>query len=158
VPDTIFTVGHGRERFEAIAALLDAVGVGTLIDVRSAPYSRHAPDFSRPELDRRCSAAGIGYRFLGQHLGGRPSNPALQGPDGEPDFERIAATPGFDADIGLLMELAAGGPVAILCAEEDPARCHRATLLAPALVARGARVAHLRHDGSVEMHQDALGI
>jgi hypothetical protein len=48
VPDTIFTVGHGRERFEAIAALLDAVGVGTLIDVRSAPYSRNAPDFSRP--------------------------------------------------------------------------------------------------------------
>jgi uncharacterized protein (DUF488 family) len=48
--------------------------------------------------------------------------------------------------------------VAILCAEEDPARCHRATLLAPALVARRARVAHLRHDGSVEMHQEALGI
>lgn len=155
---TIYTVGHGREPFERIAALLEEVGVSTLVDVRSAPYSSHAPDFSRPALDRRCAEASIGYRFLGRNLGGRPTDPDLLGPDGSPDSTRIASTPGFSADIGLLLELADGGPLAILCSEEDPSRCHRSTILSPALIARGAQVKHLRHDGSVQPHQEGLGI
>jgi uncharacterized protein (DUF488 family) len=155
---TIYTVGHGREPFERIAALLHEAGVSTLIDIRSAPYSAYAPDFARPQLDRICADAGIGYRFLGRHLGGKPTDPSLHGPDGLPDPARIAATPGFAADLGLLLEIAAGGAVAILCAEEDPVGCHRSTLLAPALLDRGARVLHLRHDGSKQPHQEPLGI
>lgn len=155
---TIYTIGHGSEQFERIAALLDRVGLSTLIDVRSTPYSSHAPDFSRPELDRRCLEAGIGYRFLGRHLGGLPTDPDLLGADGEPHPASIEATPGFAADIGLLIELATGGPVAILCSEEDPSQCHRSTILTPALVAGGALVKHLRHDGSAQPHQEGLGI
>ncbi|MEX1207600.1 MAG: DUF488 domain-containing protein [Acidimicrobiia bacterium] len=155
---TIYTIGHGREPFETIAALLHEAGVSTLIDIRSAPYSTHAPDFARPRLEQMCADAGIGYRFLGRHLGGKPTDPSLQGPDGRPDMARIAATPGFAADIGLLLEIAGGGPVAILCAEEDPANCHRSTVLAPALIDQGARVLHLRHDGTKQMHQEGLGI
>lgn len=40
--------------------------------------------------------------------------------------------------------------VALICAEEDPARCHRRHLIAPALEAEGFRVEHLRADGSSE--------
>jgi uncharacterized protein (DUF488 family) len=155
---TIYTVGHGREPFERIADLLHEAGVSTLIDIRSAPYSTHAPDFARPRLDQMCADAGFGYRFLGRDLRGKPTHPSLQGPDGLPDAARIAATPGFAADLGLLLEIAAGGPVAILCAEENPANCHRSTLLAPALLDRGARVLHLRHDGTKQPHQEPLGL
>ncbi|HSM02274.1 MAG TPA: DUF488 domain-containing protein [Acidimicrobiia bacterium] len=156
MPETIYTIGHGRAAFPEIQRLLDAVGVSTLVDVRSSPVSRRAPHFSRPELDEACAAAGIGYRYLGRHLGGRPTAPELLTPEGEPDPLLIAATPGFAADLGILVELAADGPIAMLCSEEDPGRCHRATMIAPELVDRGVSVAHLRHDGTVQPHQDPL--
>lgn len=156
MPEMIYTIGHGRAGFSDVARLLEAVGVSTLVDVRSAPFSRRAPDFSHPALEDACATAGIGYRYLGRHLGGRPSDPALLTPEGDPDPTRITATPGFAADLGILLELAGDGPVAILCSEEDPAHCHRATMITPALVARGIQVAHLRHDGSVVPHQEGL--
>lgn len=156
MPETIYTIGHGRAAFSEVERLLDAVGVSTLVDVRSSPFSRRAPDFTRPRLEEACAAAGIGYRYLGRHLGGKPTDPGVLTPEGDPDPTRITATPGFAADLGLLVELAQDGPIAILCSEEDPAHCHRATMIAPALVARGMRVAHLRHDGTTQPHQDGL--
>lgn len=39
---------------------------------------------------------------------------------------------------------------AILCAEEDPGRCHRRLLIAPALRVKDVRVVHIRSDGRVE--------
>lgn len=156
MPETIHTIGHGRAAFSEVERLLEAVGVSTLVDVRSTPFSRRAPDFTRPRLEAACSAAGIGYRYLGRHLGGRPTDPDLLTAEGDPDPARITATPGFAADLGLLVELAGDGPIAILCSEEDPSRCHRATMIAPALLARGMRITHLRHDGTAQPHQDGL--
>ena len=36
-----------------------------------------------------------------------------------------------------------------MCSEGRPERCHRTLLVAPALLARGARVRHLLKDGSI---------
>jgi uncharacterized protein (DUF488 family) len=38
----------------------------------------------------------------------------------------------------------------MLCAEEDPARCHRHLLIAPALEERGVEVVHIRGDGRLQ--------
>ena len=43
--------------------------------------------------------------------------------------------------------------VALMCAEEDPARCHRRLLIGPVLEELGVRLVHIRGDGPV---QDAL--
>ena len=51
-------------------------------------------------------------------------------------------TAGFAAGIAKLRDLAAGGTVALMCAEAVPWRCHR-FLVADALTARGAQVAHI---------------
>ena len=48
MPTTIHTIGHGRAAFAAVAEVLVRHGVATIVDVRSHPYSRHAPEFSRP--------------------------------------------------------------------------------------------------------------
>ena len=45
-----------------------------------------------------------------------------------------------------------GHCLALFCIEENPWRCHRGTRIAPALVARGARVVHIRGDGRLEEH------
>jgi uncharacterized protein (DUF488 family) len=154
----IATIGHGRAGFPAVAALLEHHGVVMIVDVRSEPYSRHAPDFARARLETLCAAAGIGYRWMGRHLGGRPDDPALLDVEGRPDPARMGADPGFRAALDTVAALAASAGVVLLCAEEDPGGCHRSTLLAPALEATGHRVVHLRHDGTASPHQDRLDL
>ncbi len=153
---TIYTIGHGDASFTAIEALLTGHLVQTLVDVRAQPYSRHAPDFNREPLTRLTAAAGLGYRWMGDRLGGRPTAPDLLDADGLPDWRRLAGTPSFRAGIVELAELARGGRTALLCAERDPTTCHRSVLLAPAFVAEGFHVAHILPDGSLRLHQPTL--
>ena len=44
--------------------------------------------------------------------------------------------------------------IALLCAEEDPARCHRHLLIGPVLQQRGVPVCHIRRDGRTETEAD----
>jgi len=158
MPATIYTIGHGRAGFAEVAAVLEQHGVATIIDVRSHPVSRHAPEFSRRVLEELAATAGFGYRWMGDSLGGRPDDPALLLADGTPDCEAIRRSPRFRAALVDLAAVAAGAGVALLCAEERPEHCHRALLMAPALQEMGLRVIHLLHDGTALAHQQPLAI
>lgn len=158
MPVTIYTVGHGGAGFAEVAEVLERHGVATIVDVRSRPFSTHAPEFSRPALEELAAAAGLGYRWMGDVLGGRPDDPAFLLPDGGPDYPAMRGSPGFRAALVHLAALGAEAGVALLCAEERPERCHRALLIAPALEDMGLRVVHLLHDGTALAHQPPLGI
>ena len=155
---TVYTIGHGRAAFAAVAEVLAAHGVATIIDVRSHPYSSHAPEFSRPVLEELAAASGFGYRWMGRALGGRPENPAYLGPGGTLDDDALRASPRFRAAPVDLAALAREAAVALLCAEERPEHCHRSGAIAPALEELGLHVVHLLHDGTALPHQDPLGI
>ncbi len=155
-PPVIYTIGHGDASFTAIAALLERHLVQTLVDVRSQPYSRHAPDFNKGPLADLAAAAGLGYRWMGDRLGGRPTDPDLLDPAGAPDWLRVAESPSYRGAIAELIELGRGGRTAILCAERDPRHCHRTLLLAPTLAAAGASVCHILSDGALEPHHPTL--
>lgn len=43
---TVFTIGHSEHTLDAFLALLKRHEIGAVADVRSAPYSRHVPDFN----------------------------------------------------------------------------------------------------------------
>jgi len=66
------------------------------------------------------------------------------------DYARRAQAADFQAGIERIIELARRGPTAILCAEEDPGRCHRRLLVTPVLIERGIAVEHIRGDGRLE--------
>lgn len=136
---TVFTIGHSSHPAETFLALLRRHGIGLLADVRSAPASRFAPQFNRAALEQSLRAGGIGYRWLGRALGGKPR----------------AAEPVFAAGITELLVLAETTPTAIMCAERDPLHCHRTHLVTPALLKNGATVMHILADGAVLLH-DAL--
>lgn len=156
MPATVYTIGHGRSGFAEVAAVLEQHGIATVIDVRSRPVSRHAPEFSRRALEEHAAAAGLGYRWMGDALGGRPDDPALLHPDGSPDYEAIRRSPRFTAGLVDVAAMAAGGRVALLCAEAQPDQCHRALLIAPALEEQGIAVVHLLPDGTARAHQPPL--
>lgn len=137
----IWTVGHSNHTIDRFVELLQTAGVTAIADVRSAPYSRRVRHFNREPLRTALAEAGIAYVWLGDALGGKCG-------DAPPPADEAVA-----AALARLADGAARYRVALMCAESDPARCHRARLVAPLLLARGHPVRHLRADGSVEAHQ-----
>lgn len=154
---TVHTIGHSNHLIERFIALLREHGIETLVDVRSRPYSRWAPQFQKSRLSRSLTAASIAYVFLGDELGGRPEGREFYDAEGHVDYGRRAQAPDFQASVGRLIDVANQGPTAILCAEEDPGRCHRRLLVTPALQQRGLTVRHIRGDGRVQSDEEFRG-
>ena len=80
----LFTIGHGDLPIDELLRNLDAHHVRTVLDVRSQPHSSHAPQYNKHELEAELVAAGISYRWLGNHLGGRPLRPGEPVPIDDP--------------------------------------------------------------------------
>lgn len=145
----VYTIGHSRHERDAFLELLARHDIAAVVDVRSRPYSKWAPQFTRAELASWLGDAGVSYRFMGQALGGMLDDGVT--------YASRAAEADFCAGIDRLVELAGAAPTAILCAEEDPARCHRRLLIAPALAPR-ADVLHIRGDGRLEREAAQLSL
>jgi uncharacterized protein (DUF488 family) len=153
---TVYTVGHGSRSASEFRELLQHAGVGQLVDVRAHPGSRRHPHFSRPVLDADLEAAGIAYRWEGAALGGRRrsrsgSRHVAWRNESFRAYADHMESEAFSAAIDALIERAAGGSTAIMCAERLPWQCHR-YLISDYLVMRGLRVIHLIARGSARPH------
>ncbi|MBT8217734.1 MAG: DUF488 domain-containing protein [Acidimicrobiia bacterium] len=145
----LYTIGHGATTVDDLLRRLESHGVRMVLDVRSQPYSRH-PQFNKAELEAELAADGIGYRWLGVHLGGKPLRPGAAAPVDDPVL--------LEAGITEAAGLAAGATGALLCAELDPVHCHRATVLAPRFAAARFTVMHIYADGTAAPHQPSLDV
>lgn len=159
-PLTIYTIGHSNVPANKIVALLRQHGIQVLVDVRSSPYSKYVPQFNREMFQSVLEREGLEYKFAGEYLGGRPKDPSCykngQIPNGHADFLHLVDYPAvmtrewYQKGIQRLLEIAIGKPTAIMCSEEDPARCHRQHLISQTLLARGIEVLHIRSDGRLQ--------
>lgn len=70
----IYTIGYGSRSIEELIEVLHAHQISFLIDVRSAPYSRYKPEFSKAPLANELEQHGVRYVFMGDTLGGRPDD------------------------------------------------------------------------------------
>lgn len=145
----IYTIGHSNHRWDAFVRQLRLNGVEVLVDVRTMPRSRHAPFASDRKLPGLLSGERMTYVYQGDALGGKPADSSLYDETGRPYYRRMKARPQFQEGIEQLVELAGESTVAIMCAEEDPARCHRTLLIGPALEPLGVTLLHIRGDGSI---------
>jgi uncharacterized protein (DUF488 family) len=151
----IFTIGHSNHPIERFIGLLQQATIEMLVDVRSVPASRFCPQFRREPLARALAAAGVGYRWRGDALGGKPRDRTLWR-DGAPDYAAIAGQPQFERAIEELVSEARKTRLAIMCAERAPLECHRTLLLGPALERRGAALRHILADGTIAAHRAVL--
>jgi len=147
---TVYTVGHSSHSIELFMDLLTKHAIQVLVDVRSAPYSRYAPQFDHDLLPRSLNQKGIKYLFLGRELGGRPVKQEYYDADGHVVYSRITTDPVFVAGIERLERGMSEFRVALMCGEENPAHCHRRLLVGRVLIERGHEVLHIRGDGRVE--------
>ena len=140
----IRTIGHSNHPIERFVDLLKGGGVRLLVDVRSAPYSRRFPQFSREKLAKSLEAAGIDYAWEGEALGGKSGG----------SYIAAAARPEFKDALGRLIERSAYTTVCLMCAEKEPLDCHRTILVSRRLAERGVAVEHLLADGQTRSHHD----
>jgi uncharacterized protein (DUF488 family) len=146
---TVYTVGHSNICVDRFVHLLRVPQIQLLVDVRSQPYSRYAPQFNRESLTRSLEQSGIVYLYLGGGLGGRPREARFYGPEGTLDVEQLAAAPFYREGLERLKQEAIGRRLAIMCSEADYRRCHRFTLIARSLVHEGVEVLHILHSGAL---------
>ncbi len=145
----IFTIGYGNRTMTDFVGLLIRYGIEVVCDVRSSPYSKHYPDFSRQPLQETLKASNVKYLFLGMELGARPKDQNLYC-NGKASYEAMAQSPQFKSALQRVKAGSETHRIALLCAEKEPLDCHRAILIAPRLSSDGVLVRHINSQGEIE--------
>lgn len=152
----ILTVGHSTRSIKEFIDLLKSNGVKLLIDIRTIPKSKRNPQFNTDALAKSLDAAKIDYFHL-KGLGGlrKPKRDSKNLGWRNESFRGYAdymQTPEFGDALGRAIELAERKPVALMCAEAVPWRCHR-SLVADALMARGIEVFEIVSKSQPKLHK-----
>ena len=155
-PHPVHTIGHSDMDREQLIDRLDQEGVELIVDVRSMPHSRHAPQFNQKELAGALGQRGIGYIHMGAELGGRPADDRLYDEQGRADYRLMALEPKFQEAVRQLAKTTVERRMALLCTERDPLKCHRTLLAAPALERAGVPVIHITGDGRSVPHGELM--
>lgn len=152
----IFTIGYGAREIDEFIQVLQTIGIVYLVDVRSRPYSRYKPDFSKTTLENHLRQHDIRYVFMGDTLGGQPDDPECY-TDGKVDYEKCRKKPFFREGIGRLRRAWEQQlPVAIMCSEGKPEQCHRSKLITPALINEGMGVTHIDENGQPITQEEVM--
>lgn len=149
----LYSIGHSTLPIDDFIALLRRHEIQAIGDVRSAPYSRFNPQYSKDALEGVLRFNGIAYVFLGKELGGRRVFASEFG-DRKVDYDRVAKTDSFRSGLRRLRVGASKMKVAMLCAEKDPLTCHRTILIARYLKEMVPDILHIHHDGSIETQEE----
>ena len=146
----LYTIGHSNHPLERFLELLRMHEITTIVDVRSVPQSRFAPQFNQKNLQQSLTQIGCRYVFLGKELGGKRREKECYS-DGQIDEQKVLTLPIFREGCERLLQEVAENRVALLCSEKDPSKCHRAYWIAKALCHR-LSIRHILADGSTLAH------
>jgi uncharacterized protein (DUF488 family) len=152
----IYTIGYGNRSITDFIGLLHKYKIDFLIDIRSRPYSRYNPDFSKEPLERRLKQAGIRYVFMGDTLGGRPDDSTCY-VDDKVDYTKVREKSFFQNGIERIhtaweKQLY----VALMCSETKPHECHRSKLVGQTLIQQNIDVAHIDESGMIKNQDEVI--
>ena len=152
----LWTIGHSNHCAEKFLDLLARHEIACVVDVRSIPYSRRNPQFSREKMRQCLSSRNIAYVWEGEALGGKRNfseNPEFFDSDGRIDWKKVRRDESFILAMERLRTQVGKEPTAVLCAEENPRNCHRLHLVSAAWTEScDENISHIRGDGRVETH------
>jgi uncharacterized protein (DUF488 family) len=152
-----YTIGHSTHSIEDFILMLQESNISILIDVRSAPSSRHVPHFNSDVLESHLRNHGISYEHI-TALGGH-RKPEKQIPSyinglwthkSFHNYADYAMTPNFENGLARLREIGHNQKLAYMCAETVWWRCHR-RIITDHLIAKGETVYHILGLGQIKL-------
>ena len=149
----IYTIGHSNHEIAKFIKLLKEHDITAVCDVRSAPYSKYAPQFNCDSIKDKLKMSGIQYVYLGKELGPRSEKQECY-IDGKVQYNLLAQTNAFKEGIARVKKGLENFRVALMCSEKDPAICHRTILVCRHLRNDEFEIYHILEDGSLENNRD----
>mgnify|MGYP000874246442 CR=1 FL=1 len=122
---TIKTIGYGLKKIDEFVDKLKENKIKVLVDVRTRPFSRWNPKYSRAPLETELAKHNIKYIFKGNNLGG------------------LGVNIDFETTVDEVVKLSSIVGLVVMCTETDYKKCHRFTVLTPAFEAKGVKVEHI---------------
>lgn len=139
----IYSIGHGIKKIETFLNELNSFKISYLVDVRTSPYSKYNPQFNREILKNDLEKAGITYVYLGENLGGLPSDRSCY-IDGKVDYDLIKEKGFFKEGLKrLIVANTKNLNVVIMCSESKPEECHRSKLIGQELLKQNISLLHI---------------
>lgn len=148
----LYTIGYATKPFAEFIAQLKEYKIDAIADIRSTPFSKVFFDYHQSALEKTLPANGIDYVFLGNELGPRSKDPDHYDGSGQVQFDRLKRSSLFETGIERLQSgLDKGLKIALMCAEKDPANCHRSLLVSHYFCEHfKTDIQHINHDGGLE--------
>jgi uncharacterized protein (DUF488 family) len=150
----IYTIGYGNRSIDAFISLLRQYEIQYLVDIRSQPYSRFHPDFSKAALENSLKQAQVRYIFLGEKLGGKPPDTDCY-VNGKVDYAVLRAKPWYQQGIQVLRAAwEKQACMTLMCSEQKPQECHRSKLVGNTLRELGIAIAHIDEAGKLKTQEE----
>ena len=147
----LYTIGHGNRKPEDFLAILKDFGIKYLIDVRSQPYSKFNPQYNQADLNYFLEHNDIKYVFMGDTIGGRPTDKSCYDSEGKVDYEIVKTKDFFLNGIERLKTAYNKDiNVVIMCSESKPCECHRSKLIGRVLDLDKIVLKHIDEKGKVK--------
>lgn len=152
VTTPVFSLGHSNHSIGQFVGLLRRHEIDAVADVRSSPYSRFVPHFSKERLRHALGEEGIAYLYLGDELGGKP--PRQDPPVTRRSYRERIGQPAFRHGIARLLDAVSRHRLALVCRERDPLDCHRLHLVCRHIKSMVGPIRHIMPDGRIEEHAE----
>lgn len=147
----IYTIGHSVNTFEKFLKLLRKHKVNCIIDVRSTPFSKYAPQYNKENIKALLNKHGIYYIFMGEEFGARRKESELYNEDGLVDFEKVGKSALFENGVQRVNDgIEKGYNISFMCTEKDPISCHRCILVGREFHKIGYNVCNIMPNGDIQ--------
>lgn len=157
IESSIFSIGHGNKDMNDFIAELKSNGITYLLDIRSKPYSKWYPQFNQDSLSEELKLAGITYVFVGDTLGGLPSDSTCYDEGGKVIYDRIKERDFFKQGLSRLTTANEKHiPVAMMCSEAKPEECHRSKLIGQVLLDMEISVKHIVGQSKIKSQEQVM--
>lgn len=155
---TLFSIGHGNKSIEKFIDELRSFDIAYLVDVRTSPYSKWNPQFNQPVLQNYLTKLGIRYVYMGDVLGGLPSDSSCY-TNGRIDYAKMADKETFMSGLErLIVANQKEIKLAVMCSESEPEMCHRSKLIGQELIKRNISLQHIVDTHKVISQIDVINI
>lgn len=147
--NTLYTIGYSSYDISHFISILKKQQIEALVDVRSIPYSKFAPDYNTDNIKKLLENNSIYYLNFGDGLGARTKIEECY-KNNIAQYSLISETPKFKEYTKRIISGLEKFNIVLLCAESDPLKCHRDIMICRYLKKYINNISHILQNEIIE--------